>query len=46
MRVLTVFFYLSDVEEGGETAFPNAISEDGGEGLLVKPAKGKMVVWA
>lgn len=38
-RILTMFFYLSDVERGGETDFPNA-------GLTIQPKKGKMVVWA
>merc|ERR1712203_1219869 len=38
-RVMTVFFYFTDVTEGGETAFPKV-------GLKVKPAKGSVVVWA
>lgn len=37
-RVLTFYLYLSDVEEGGETAFPNL-------GIAVKPQKGKAVLW-
>lgn len=37
-RVLTFFLYLSDVEEGGETAFPSL-------GIAVKPAKGKALLW-
>eukprot|EP00929_Paragymnodinium_shiwhaense_P047812 TRINITY_DN24264_c0_g1_i1.p1 TRINITY_DN24264_c0_g1~~TRINITY_DN24264_c0_g1_i1.p1 ORF type:complete len:145 (-),score=27.01 TRINITY_DN24264_c0_g1_i1:18-452(-) len=41
IRVMTVFFYLSDVEEGGETTFPLAEPEK----ILVKPRKGKLVVW-
>jgi len=40
-RVLTVFFYLSDVEDGGETAFPRAKPP-----LTIKPKKGKMMIWA
>lgn len=39
MRVLTVFLYLSDVEDGGATLFPRAR-------LKVHPKKGKIVVWA
>jgi prolyl 4-hydroxylase len=37
-RILTFFLYLSDVEEGGETAFPHLH-------LAVKPKKGKAVLW-
>jgi prolyl 4-hydroxylase len=37
-RILTFFLYLSDVEEGGETAFPYL-------GLAVKPKKGKALLW-
>ena len=37
-RILTFFLYLSDVEEGGETAFPNL-------GLSVTPKKGKALLW-
>lgn len=37
-RVLTFFMYLSDVEEGGETAFPLL-------GFKVKPVKGAAVLW-
>jgi prolyl 4-hydroxylase len=37
-RVLTVFIYFSDVEEGGHTAFPKL-------GLSVKPKKGRVLVW-
>ena len=37
-RILTFFLYLSDVEEGGETAFPLL-------DLAVKPQKGKAVLW-
>eukprot|EP00933_Yihiella_yeosuensis_P074624 TRINITY_DN8359_c0_g4_i1.p1 TRINITY_DN8359_c0_g4~~TRINITY_DN8359_c0_g4_i1.p1 ORF type:complete len:342 (-),score=49.89 TRINITY_DN8359_c0_g4_i1:280-1305(-) len=39
LRVMTVFFYLSNVEKGGETAFPKA-------NLKVLPEKGKIVIWA
>lgn len=37
-RAATVLIYLSDVEDGGETAFPQI-------GLDVKPEKGKLIVW-
>lgn len=37
-RILTFFLYLSDVEEGGETNFPNL-------GIKVKPKKGRAVLW-
>jgi prolyl 4-hydroxylase len=37
-RILTFFLYLSDVEEGGETAFPLL-------NLAVKPKKGKALLW-
>jgi prolyl 4-hydroxylase len=37
-RILTFYLYLSDVEEGGETAFPSL-------GIKVKPKKGKAVLW-
>eukprot|EP00930_Biecheleria_cincta_P059228 TRINITY_DN44989_c0_g1_i1.p1 TRINITY_DN44989_c0_g1~~TRINITY_DN44989_c0_g1_i1.p1 ORF type:complete len:333 (+),score=56.62 TRINITY_DN44989_c0_g1_i1:100-999(+) len=42
LRILTVFFYLSGVEAGGETGFPNARPKE----LKVTPTKGKVVVWA
>ena len=37
-RILTFFLYLSDVEEGGETAFPDL-------GIVIKPKKGKALLW-
>jgi prolyl 4-hydroxylase len=37
-RVLTFFLYLSDVDEGGETNFPNL-------NVAVKPKRGKAVLW-
>ncbi|RYH18250.1 2OG-Fe(II) oxygenase [archaeon] len=37
-RILTFFLYLSDVEEGGETSFPNL-------NIKVKPARGKAILW-
>lgn len=35
---MTFFLYLSDVEEGGETGFPNL-------GISVKPKKGMGLLW-
>jgi prolyl 4-hydroxylase len=37
-RILTFFLYLSDVEEGGETAFPLL-------NIVVKPKKGTALLW-
>ena len=37
-RIVTFFLYLSDVEEGGETAFPKLK-------LSVKPKLGKALIW-
>jgi hypothetical protein len=56
-RVLTVFFYLSTVEEGGETAFAGGphdskIDDSRFAGqrirprVMVKPVKGKAIMWA
>ena len=38
-RILTFFLYLSDVEEGGETAFPRL------NNLKVTPKRGKALLW-
>ena len=53
-RMITVFWYLSDVEEGGETSFPyfdkqqirsgNHCDADSGA-LMVKPQAGKVIVF-
>jgi len=56
-RVLTLFFYLSDVQRGGETAFAGAPHDtkisDSRFGssrvvpsLLVRPQRGKAIMWA
>ena len=37
-RLLTFFIYLNDVEEGGETEFPQL-------GIKVKPTKGRAILW-
>jgi prolyl 4-hydroxylase len=37
-RILTFFLYLSDVEEGGYTNFPNL-------GIAVQPKKGRALLW-
>lgn len=39
-RLLTVFIYLADVEEGGETAFPDLLPQ-----IAVKPKKGRVLIW-
>ena len=47
-RVLTVFLYLNDVEEGGETHFRDLVGEDGAgsaEGIAISPKAGRMVTW-
>ena len=38
LRILTVYLYISDVEDGGETNFPQL-------GLTVSPKKGKAIIW-
>mmetsp|Transcript_13715 Transcript_13715/g.40116 ORF Transcript_13715/g.40116 Transcript_13715/m.40116 type:complete len:355 (+) Transcript_13715:639-1703(+) len=51
-RVATVFWYLSDVEKGGETIFPRAGGaphprdfSDCSRGLKVKPEEGKVIIF-
>ena len=43
-RILTLFMYLNDVEEGGETAFTDLTTEDG-ETLQIRPRKGRAILW-
>uniref|UniRef100_A0A7S0Q056 Fe2OG dioxygenase domain-containing protein n=1 Tax=Coccolithus braarudii TaxID=221442 RepID=A0A7S0Q056_9EUKA len=52
-RVLTFFMYLSDVEEGGQTAFSGAdlsrasrMASGVGGRLMATPRKGKAILWA
>jgi prolyl 4-hydroxylase len=45
-RVMTVFFYLNEVESGGETKFPHAKTGNASDVLLVTPEAGKVVIWA
>lgn len=51
-RFITIFFFLSDVEEGGETVFPFSGDDrpvknfaDCGRGLKVKPVMGDAIVF-
>jgi prolyl 4-hydroxylase len=37
-RILSVYMYLNDVEEGGETIFPEL-------DLVVSPEVGKVIIW-
>lgn len=38
VRVLTVFLYLNDVDDGGETAFPRL-------NITVQPRRGRLLIW-
>jgi len=51
-RLATVFFYLTDVEQGGETFFPRAgglpqpaTFEDCSVGIAIKPQKGRVIIF-
>ncbi len=45
-RLLTMFHYLSDVDEGGETAFAGLDTTGKTKRLAVIPQKGKLIMWA
>jgi hypothetical protein len=52
VRILTVFIYLNDVEDGGGTSFPNLSVVDSGENHInttatstVIPKRGRVVIW-
>mmetsp|Transcript_20650 Transcript_20650/g.29573 ORF Transcript_20650/g.29573 Transcript_20650/m.29573 type:complete len:507 (-) Transcript_20650:1616-3136(-) len=42
VRILTLFIYLNDVEEGGGTSFPLVNDR---KGVVVQPKKGNAVIW-
>jgi prolyl 4-hydroxylase len=44
-RLLTVFMYLNDVEEGGATRFNNILGDDTMVNLDVYPRKGTALIW-
>jgi prolyl 4-hydroxylase len=49
VRILTVFLYLNDVEEGGGTNFPKLknkdVEDDDRKGITVLPKVGRAVIW-
>jgi prolyl 4-hydroxylase len=44
-RILTVFLYLNDVEEGGETRFNDLAGDESNVVLDVHPRKGTALIW-
>lgn len=44
-RILTVFVYLNDVEEGGKTRFNDLAGDDSNVVLDVHPRKGTALIW-
>ena len=44
-RLITVFLYLNDVEEGGETRFNDLSGNDEGLFLDIKSKKGMALIW-
>jgi len=42
VRIMTLFIYLNNVEEGGGTSFPLV---NDGKGIVVQPKKGNAVLW-
>ncbi len=44
-RFATFLLYLNEVEEGGETTFPRAITKDRHDGVVITPKPGKAVLF-
>jgi len=44
-RFATILFYLNDDMEGGETSFPLWLNAETSDALLVKPERGKAVLF-